>query len=81
MNFIAGYLYLIFKDEGQAFAIMREIIRKHDMSTLFNTELPMLQLVFYQLDRLISILCPNLHTHFKVSFIEVNMSVVLGWKN
>jgi TBC1 domain family member 6 len=42
MNFIAGYLFLIFKNEGLAFAVMREIIRKHEMSTLFNTELPML---------------------------------------
>jgi len=42
MNFIAGYLFLIFKNEGLAFAVMREVIRKHEMSTLFNTELPML---------------------------------------
>lgn len=37
------------------------------MSYLFNTELPMLKLMFYQLDRLISINLPDLHNHFKVS--------------
>lgn len=67
MNFIAGFLYLFFKDEAIAFAVMRELIRKFNMTKLFNTELPMLKLNFYQLDRLISILLPDLHAHFKVS--------------
>ena len=42
------------------------------MSKLFNTELPMLKLIFYQLDRLISILLPDLHSHFKVRHISAN---------
>lgn len=42
MNFIAGVLFMFFKDESQAFAVMREIIRRNEMATLFNTELPML---------------------------------------
>ena len=66
MNFIAGFLYLLFGNEALAFAVMREIIAKYQMSKLFNTELPMLKLSFYQLDRLISILLPDLHSHFKV---------------
>lgn len=47
MNFIAGYLYLVFKDEALAFAVMREVIDKYKMSSLFHTELPMLKLNFY----------------------------------
>jgi hypothetical protein len=47
MNFIAGFLYLIFEDEALAFAVMREVIQKYKMSFLFNTELPMLKLNFY----------------------------------
>ena len=68
MNFIAGFLYLtMLKDESLSFAIMREVIERQNMSTLFNPELPMLKLMFYQLDRLISIFLPDLHEHFKVS--------------
>ena len=66
MNFIAGFLYLVMdKEEALAFAVMREIIERYAMSNLFNTELPMLKLMFYQLDRLISINLPDLHNHFK----------------
>jgi hypothetical protein len=70
MNFIAGFLYLFFESESLAFAVMRDLIHKFNMSKLFNTELPMLKLNFYQLDRLISILLPDLHAHFKVSLFH-----------
>ena len=66
MNFIAGFLYLsLGKEESLAFAVMREVIERYAMTHLFNTELPMLKLMFYQLDRLISINLPDLHNHFK----------------
>ena len=65
MNFIAGFLYLTFNSESLAFAVMREVIIKYKMSQLYNTELPMLKLLFYKLDRLISINLPDLHNHFK----------------
>lgn len=68
MNFIAGFLYLLYGSEALAFAVMREIIAKYRMSQLFNTELPMLKLSFYQLDRLISLMLPDLHSHFKVKY-------------
>ena len=31
MNFIAGFLYLLFGDEALAFAVMREVISKYKM--------------------------------------------------
>ncbi|CDW77618.1 rab-like gtpase activating [Stylonychia lemnae] len=65
MNFIAGFLYLLFGKEDLSFSVMKEIIAKYSMSQLFNTELPMLKLTFYQLDRMISIKLPDLHAHFK----------------
>ena len=64
MNFIAGFLYLFLGDEALAFAVMRQVINLNEMSTLFNTELPMLKLNFYRLDRLIAILVPELASHF-----------------
>jgi len=65
MNFIAGFLYLFLQDEALAFAVMRQVIDAFELSTLFNTELPMLKLNFYRLDRLISMVLPDLHNHFK----------------
>ena len=66
MNFIAGFLYLsLDKEEALAWAVMREIIERYSISNLFNIDLPMLKLMFYQLDRLISIHLPDLHNHFK----------------
>jgi hypothetical protein len=47
MNFIAGFLFLLFEKESMAFAVMKEVINKFKMSELFNTELPMLKLNFY----------------------------------
>jgi hypothetical protein len=38
------------------------------MHLLFNTETQKLKMSFYTLDRLISILLPDLHTHLKVSW-------------
>jgi hypothetical protein len=77
MNFIAGFLFLLFggaenplKAEACAFSIMRAVIQKYKMHEMFNTELPMLKLNFYQLDRLISILLPDLHMHFKVNIVD-----------
>jgi|LauGreDrversion4_2_1035121.scaffolds.fasta_scaffold573966_1 hypothetical protein len=71
MNFIAGFLYLAFnKSEAHAFAVMKSLIFKHKMHEMFNTELPMLKLNFYQLDRLIAIILPDLHMHFKVRNFE-----------
>lgn len=68
MNYMAGFLYLSLKcDESLAFGSMKEIIERYSMSELFNEKLPMVKLMFYQLDRLISIYLPDLHNHFKVS--------------
>jgi len=66
MNFIAGFLFLTFGlDEAVGFAVLKEVIARRQMHDLFNTQLPMLKLNFYQMDRLISIVLPDLHSHFK----------------
>jgi hypothetical protein len=36
MNFVAGFLYLVFKDEEKAFKALQEIVEVHDMAQLFN---------------------------------------------
>ena len=78
MNFIAGFLYLTLdKEEGLAFAVMREVIERYTISNLFNIELPMLKLMFYQLDRLISIHLCDLHNHFKDECFEKDGKLTL----
>ena len=67
MNFVAGFLFLFFEKESLAYAVMKELIIRFRMHETLNQGLPLLKLHFYQLDRLISILLPDLHTHFKVS--------------
>jgi len=73
MNFIAGFLFIMTKDEALSFQILRSVIEKYDMSVLFNTETPMLKLSFYMLDRLISIYLPDLHHHFKVRRLLISL--------
>jgi hypothetical protein len=41
MNFIAGFLLASFKkSEAMAFTVMREVVERYQMQTLFNEELP-----------------------------------------
>ena len=70
MNFIAGFLYLVMDSECLAYGVMKQVIEKFNMGNLFNQELPMLKLMFYQLDRLISIILSDLHPHFKVWYLN-----------
>ncbi|CDW76802.1 tbc domain-containing protein [Stylonychia lemnae] len=65
MNFVAGFLFLVLKDEVKAFKALQQIVEAHDMAELFNTELPKLKLFFYQFDRLLNIILPQVHNHFK----------------
>lgn len=55
------------------YSIMGRVIQVFEMETLFNTKLPKLKLIFYQLDRLVSIYLPDLHLHFKEE--QINSSL------
>lgn len=73
MNFIAGFFYFYFKDEEKSFKSMLGLIKKFDLTELFNAALPRLKLYFYILDRLISIYLPSLHEHFKNEYITSSL--------
>jgi hypothetical protein len=47
MNFIAGLLLMVFKDEAKAFKALQELVDKFRMAELFNIDLPKLKLYFY----------------------------------
>ena len=47
MNFMAGFLYLAFRDEETAFKALHEIVDRYEMTDLLNSELFKLKLFFY----------------------------------
>ena len=65
MNFVAGFLFLCFRDEQTTFNALMRSAEIFDMGNLYKRELPKLKLFFYQLDRLIAIQLPQLHQHLK----------------
>lgn len=72
MNFIVGFLLMVFRDEELAFKALTELVERFNMAALFNSDLPRLKLFFYQLDRLVSIVEPDLHAHFKDEMINAS---------
>ena len=73
MNFLAGFLYLFFKDEEKTFKALTGLITKFDMNQLFKQDFPLLKQYFYKLDRLVSMKLPDLHTHFKNENIQASL--------
>jgi hypothetical protein len=59
--------------ESLSFCVMGRVIARYQMVNLFNDEVPMLKLMFYQMDRLISIKLPDLHDHFKDESISASL--------
>ena len=65
MNFVAGFLFLVFRDEEVTFKTLMKLADQYDMLNLYKKELPKLKMFFYQLDRLIAVSLPQLHEHLK----------------
>jgi hypothetical protein len=63
MHFLAGYLYLVYRNEGMAFSMLSTLIANLDLSYLFKEDVPMLKMYFYQMNRLIAVYLPRLHAH------------------
>ena len=59
--------------ESLAYTVLARVISRFQMENLFNDEVPMLKLMFYQLDRLISIQLSDLHDHFKDENISASL--------
>lgn len=64
MNYVAGFLLQVFKDEELAFKALQSLAAKQNMASLFNSDLPRLKLYFLQLDRLLAIVDIDLYNHF-----------------
>jgi len=66
MNFVAGFLYLITKNEAMAFSILCGIIKRLGMQKIYSENVPLLRCRFYQMDRILHSLMPKLAEHFRV---------------
>ncbi|CAG9324067.1 unnamed protein product [Blepharisma stoltei] len=65
MNYVAGTLYVQLQDEELVFKCLIGMIEKFQMQPLYVQSLPKLKQFFYQLDRLIGILLPDIHSLFR----------------
>lgn len=54
MNYIAGTLYKVLKDEELTFKCLVGMIERFQMDELYSEDLPMLKLYYYTLNRLIA---------------------------
>lgn len=64
MNYIAGFLLSLYKDEEVAFKVLIALAEKFKMAELFNPDIPRLKLYFLQLDRMICFANTDLYNHF-----------------
>jgi len=65
MNFIVGYLYLLFQDEYTTFRFFVRLVDKYNMRHLFTHDVPLLKRYFYKFDRLLYLLCPEISEYFR----------------
>ncbi|CAK8675234.1 unnamed protein product [Clavelina lepadiformis] len=72
LSFLAAAL-LLHMPEEQAFCVLIKIMFQYKMRNLFKNGFEDLHLKFYQLERLIEDLMPNLQDHFKQLGIESHM--------
>jgi len=72
MNFVAGFLLLITENESEAFKFMRVIIEKYQMQNLFIQDVPLLKEYFYELDRLVYLVMPDLSIFFKAEGVSTS---------
>ena len=63
MHFIAGLFYLVYKDEALAFAMYASLLKSFGLTEFYKQNSSLINLLFYQMNRLIGIYLPRLHNH------------------
>jgi hypothetical protein len=63
MNFVGGVLVAVFRSGEVAFKALTQIADQFDFVSLLSPELPRLNLLFLQLERLLALYDPELATH------------------
>lgn len=73
MNFLAGFLFMFFKDESTTFRAFCGLFENLEMTELFQNDLEKLKLFFYKMDRLVSMYLPDLYTHLKNECVQSSL--------
>ena len=72
LNYLGGFFYLIYRNENIAFSMLCSLIANFKLADLYKDNMPMLQLLFYQLTRLIAIYLPKLHLYLFQEGVKVS---------
>ena len=78
MNYIAGFILFITKDETNAFAILAGIIEKFELNKVYGSNMELLRSKFYQMDRLMRIYLPNLFEYLRFENVTPTLYMT-GW--
>jgi len=72
MNFLAGILYLSYKNESLAFAIFALLIKRHKLQQIYKENVPLLKMYLHHMSQILQIFLPKLHKHFLEEGINVS---------
>lgn len=61
MNFIAGFYFLVYNNEGMAFAMLASMIKSMNISGFYNQHTPLAMSYIYKMNRLLALYFPSLH--------------------
>jgi hypothetical protein len=72
MNYVAGLLLALLKNEEAAFDVLQRLAQRGKMSELFNPEIPKLKLFFLQLERMLAQVNQDLAAHFSAENLSAS---------
>eukprot|EP00826_Nyctotherus_ovalis_P029372 TRINITY_DN23199_c0_g1_i1.p1 TRINITY_DN23199_c0_g1~~TRINITY_DN23199_c0_g1_i1.p1 ORF type:complete len:144 (-),score=37.43 TRINITY_DN23199_c0_g1_i1:9-440(-) len=64
MNFVAGFFYLIYRDERVAFVMFASLMKQMNLAGFYQQNIPLAERYIYQINRLLAVYLPGLHRHF-----------------
>jgi hypothetical protein len=70
MNYVMGNLYLFLRDEAKAFRCFIAMSARFEFPKLLDGNLSGLKLFFYQMDRIVGILLPELAANFRREMVN-----------
>jgi hypothetical protein len=71
MNYLAGYLFLSFRDEEMTYKAFDRVMNRH-FKTLFLKDFEQMKMRFYQFEKLFSLCLPKLYDHFKQEKLDAS---------
>jgi hypothetical protein len=72
MNFVMGFIYLVFEEEELTFRCFASLIQRF-LKDVLMYDLKNIRVFFYKLDRLLAIFIPDLCSHLKQEKIEAGL--------